>query len=115
MPDEVASATMDAASELMSVGRLRERSGICSPYLSLRGELIYPLTRCCGILGLMVLAAVAGCAFVPLFVLTAIGARRRGQPFPVAVLVGLFFPVTWLVWYVRDMSPYPWPRRRSQV
>ena len=48
LSSSVASATMDAASELMSVGRLRERSGICTPYLSPRGELIYPLTRCCG-------------------------------------------------------------------
>jgi hypothetical protein len=39
-------------------------------------------------------------------VLTALGAHRRGSEVPLAVLAGLFFPVTWTVWYLRDEHPY---------
>jgi hypothetical protein len=41
--------------------------------------------------GLLVLAA-----------LTALGSRRRGGRWPLAVVSGAFFPVTWVAWYVRD-------------
>ncbi len=34
--------------------------------------------------------------------LTAWGARRRGQRWRVAWLSGLFFPVSWVTWYVAD-------------
>ena len=34
--------------------------------------------------------------------LTFTGARGRGQRLPGALLAGLCFPVTWLVWYVLD-------------
>jgi hypothetical protein len=54
------------------------------------------------IVGLILLAAVS----LPLPVLTALGARRRGVAIPRAVLAGLFFPATWTVWYVRDEHPY---------
>ena len=37
---------------------------------------------------------------------TALGARRRGAGPGLAVLAGLCFPVTWVVWYVRDEHPY---------
>ena len=43
---------------------------------------------------------------LPLLVLTAIGAHRRGLPCPLAVLTGLPFPVAWTVWYLRDEHPY---------
>lgn len=52
--------------------------------------------------GLLLLAVVV----LPLVVLTALGARRRGRALPQAVLAGLFFPVTWVAWYVRDEHPY---------
>jgi hypothetical protein len=53
------------------------------------------------IVGMLVLAAVT----LPLPVLTAIGAHRRGLTIPRAALAGLFFPVTWTVWYLRDQHP----------
>jgi hypothetical protein len=37
--------------------------------------------------------------------LTALGERRRGQSWPVAVVAGVFFPVTWVAWYLRDDLP----------
>jgi hypothetical protein len=35
-------------------------------------------------------------------VLTALGSRRRGAGWAITGLSGLFFPVTWVAWYVRD-------------
>ena len=49
------------------------------------------------VLGLTVLAVAA---------LTAAGERRRGGRIPLAVLAGVCFPVTWVVWYVRDQRPF---------
>jgi len=40
------------------------------------------------------------------FALTALGARRRGNGLLSAAVAGLFFPVTWTVWYLRDEHPY---------
>lgn len=42
----------------------------------------------------------------PPAVLTAVGARRRGNGAALSVVAGLAFPVTWAVWYVRDEHPY---------
>jgi hypothetical protein len=39
-------------------------------------------------------------------VLTVLGARRRGLALPRAVVAGVFFPITWTVWYLRDEHPY---------
>ncbi len=41
-----------------------------------------------------------------LVVLTGPGALRRGLAPLTASLAGLFFPVTWTVWYLRDERPY---------
>ena len=60
------------------------------------------------IVGFLVAAAVV----LPLPVLTALGARRRGLTAPRAAVAGLFFPVTWTVWYVRDEHPYRRTYRR---
>lgn len=38
--------------------------------------------------------------------LTCVGARRRGSRLASAAVAGLFFPVTWTVWYLRDEHPY---------
>ncbi len=38
--------------------------------------------------------------------LTASGERRRGRGIAVTVAAGIFFPVTWAVWYLRDERPY---------
>jgi len=41
-------------------------------------------------------------AWLALGSLTAVGARRRGQRWFLACLSGLFFPLTWTVWYAFD-------------
>lgn len=41
-----------------------------------------------------------------LVLLTGLGARRRGLDVLPASVAGLFFPLTWIVWYVRDEHPY---------
>lgn len=38
-------------------------------------------------------------------VLTGLGSRRRGTSVPVAVLAGVFFPATWIAWYINDGRP----------
>jgi hypothetical protein len=48
---------------------------------------------------------------LPLAALTAWGAVQRGNDGAMAVVAGLAFPVTWVVWYVRDEQRYP--RRRD--
>ena len=45
-------------------------------------------------------------ALLALAVLTALGSMRRGARLPAAALSGLFFPVTWVLWYLRDVHPY---------
>lgn len=45
-------------------------------------------------------------AWLTLVVLTARGERRRSRRWSVAILAGLFFPVTWVVWYLRDEHHY---------
>jgi hypothetical protein len=50
---------------------------------------------------LAVAAVLLGC-----MVLTASGERSRGRGIAVAVAAGIFFPVSWAVWYVRDERPY---------
>ena len=51
-----------------------------------------------------VLALVAVSPVLGLAILTGLGQRRRGaRPLTVAA-AGLFFPVTWVAWYVHDQS-----------
>lgn len=38
--------------------------------------------------------------------LTASGERRRGHGIAVTFAAGIFFPVTWAVWYLRDERPH---------
>jgi hypothetical protein len=52
----------------------------------------------------VVLVIVAG--LLALMALTAQGASRRGSAVMPSLLAGLFFPVTWVAWYVRDEHPY---------
>ncbi|MDN4161968.1 hypothetical protein [Nocardioides abyssi] len=47
-------------------------------------------------------ALVAGAVVLALAGLTAVGERRRGHGAGVALVAGVFFPVTWVAWYVRD-------------
>lgn len=44
-----------------------------------------------------------------LAVLTGLGSRRRGAGPVVVALSAVFFPLTWVAWYVHDVQPY---RRR---
>jgi hypothetical protein len=39
-------------------------------------------------------------------ILTGLGAYRRGLAALPASLAGLFFPIAWIVWYLRDEHPY---------
>ena len=41
-----------------------------------------------------------------LAVLTAVGARHRGNPIWLAALSGLAFPLAWVLWYVHDEHPH---------
>jgi hypothetical protein len=47
-----------------------------------------------------------------LMALTAVGERKRGGRPVTAVVAGLFFPVTWTAWYVRD-EPYGPPQLKE--
>lgn len=58
---------------------------------------------------IIVLPVVLG--LVALMTLTAIGAHRRGRGLPGSAAAGVFFPVTWAAWYVRDEHPYRRARR----
>jgi ABC-type polysaccharide/polyol phosphate export permease len=54
---------------------------------------------------LLAFAVAAVAALMTVMARTALGARRRGRGPLLAVVAGLLFPVTWIVWYVRDKSP----------
>lgn len=41
-----------------------------------------------------------------LALLTGVGERRRGAGGALVIVAGLFFPLAWLVWYLRDEQPY---------
>ena len=60
----------------------------------------------------LVLALTPASLVVMLAALTVVGSRRRGAAPALAVLSGLFFPVTWVAWYVWDEQPHL-PHRRS--
>ncbi len=48
--------------------------------------------------------------------LTAVGARRRGQPWHIALVSAVLFPAAWTLWYVADERPFsrrhPFPGSR---
>lgn len=56
------------------------------------------------VFAIVVLLAVAALLALP--VLTAFGAHRRGLGPLGSVVAGVFFPVTWAVWYLHDEDPY---------
>ncbi len=58
---------------------------------------------------MIAVALVCAVIFLAMMALTIAGARRRGQHLPVAVIAGIFFPVAWTVWYLRDEQPYRAP------
>lgn len=56
-------------------------------------------------------ALVMGAGLLVLMGVTATGERRRGHGVALAFVAGLFFPVTWAVWYLRDEHAYRATRR----
>jgi hypothetical protein len=50
--------------------------------------------------------AVLGLIVIAVAALTAVGERRRGGHISLAVVAGVCFPVTWVIWYVRDQHPF---------
>jgi hypothetical protein len=46
--------------------------------------------------------SLSAAVWLALGVLTAIGGRRRSQRWRFVWLSGLFFPLTWMLWYVVD-------------
>lgn len=58
-----------------------------------------------GVVFVEVSVAVLGLALVTLVVTTAVGSRRRGARGILPVLAGIVFPLTWVVWYLRDLPP----------
>ena len=59
-------------------------------------------------LSVMPFVVVGGLVLLALAVLTAQGSMVRGLHPGRAMLTGMFFPVTWVVWYARD--EHPWAR-----
>lgn len=47
--------------------------------------------------------------------LTAVGERRRGGRIALMVLAAVCFPVTWVVWYVRDQHPFQRAHRQIRA
>lgn len=47
-------------------------------------------------------ALVLGAVVLGCMTLTAVGQRRRGHGIALSVTAGIFFLVTWSVWYLRD-------------
>ena len=56
-------------------------------------------------------AVVVAMLLGPFAAMTAHGAQQRGHGAWVVTLAGLFFPVTWVVWYLSDERPYSRPTR----
>jgi hypothetical protein len=50
----------------------------------------------------LVLGCIAMLVPLGLGVLTGLGSHRRGAPPAVRVVSAALFPVTWVVWYVKD-------------
>ena len=55
---------------------------------------------------LVLVLAVPALLVLVLGVLTGVGSRHRGARWSLAMVSGLFFPVTWVAWYVRDQRPF---------
>jgi hypothetical protein len=53
----------------------------------------------------VVIACLLAGGWLSLAALTGRGAHHRGRPFVPAVAAGLFFPFTWVFWYVADELP----------
>jgi hypothetical protein len=54
--------------------------------------------------GVWTLDELAAVVWLTVGLLTACGARCRGQRWRFAWLTGLFFPLSWVIWYMTDES-----------
>jgi hypothetical protein len=50
----------------------------------------------------LLLALICFSLWLPFALLTAVGSVRRGEHIGSAVIYGLAFPVTWVVWFISD-------------
>ena len=66
-----------------------------------------------GMVMVMVGIVVLGAVLLSLPVLTGLGEHRRGANAPAVLVAGLFFPITWLVWYLKDEKPFRRPSRHA--
>lgn len=57
------------------------------------------------------LALGVGVVWLALMGLTATGEHRRGHGVFLVLAAGVFFPITWIVWYLVDEQPYRAVRR----
>jgi hypothetical protein len=55
---------------------------------------------------MVVVVAVGAIMLLPFALLTALGSRARGASPAVAIVSGVFFPLSWTVWYLKDEHPY---------
>lgn len=55
---------------------------------------------------MMIEVAVVVLIMLPPATLTAMGSRRRGNGVALTALAGVFFPISWIVWYLHDEHPY---------
>jgi hypothetical protein len=62
---------------------------------------------------LVSLGVLAALGVVSLAVLTGLGAHRRGAGAPLVAAEAVFFPLTWVVWYCRDVGTAPYRARRG--
>lgn len=60
---------------------------------------------------LALVTLMVGAGVLALMGLTSAGERRRGHGIVVALAAGIFFPITWVVWHLRDEQPYRMARR----
>lgn len=93
--------------------------GHSRPHLHRGGPGVPLVTGCCGAhcprmgFAIAVLGLVAA-VWLALSVLTAAGARRRGQGPRAAGASGVVFPLTWVVWYANDYRVSRGPGRTGQ-
>lgn len=62
-------------------------------------------------LGPAIAVLALGAVLLTLMGLTSAGERRRGGGLGVTVAAGIFFPITWVVWHLRDEQSFRAGRR----
>lgn len=62
----------------------------------------------------MVYALLAAIIVIPLSIITFMGQRKRGGGIFIAATSAIFFPVTWVAWYIADGMPGLAEKRSSR-